>query len=610
MLHTVVFILQAFVGFSLLILVHELGHFLAAKWVGVRVEAFSLGFGPCLKKKWGDTEYRLSAIPLGGYVKLAGEEPKEDERPAPDEFYAKSVGQRSIVFAAGVVMNMIFGLVIFIVAYGVGVPVLPAVVGDVEPGSPAWKIGLKRGDRIERIDDLSPPVDFEDLRITVTLSRAGRGIRLGIRRNGETIEKTLEPEFDEERGIRSAGIYPYVPAVVGERPVSDSGEPLPDEPDLDAVFRAGLAPGDVITAVEVPGRAEPIPIETPDDFMDAMQECGDEQIRIFYSRDGTTRQPVTIRPRAVGKPVWLGVRFGSNVVKAVRRDSWAHRAGFRAGDAVVSVDGKPTPSQYQVLEALDSGRRVDLEAMVQRNGAALTLHVAARGPQEEAAASLAFEPGLVAAHCWPSYPLARAGMRPGDRIVSADAVAVSGGRELHGIVVKAKGRPIELAWLRHGATHSRRITPQRLYRVDIPWQRGQKTVRAGFLDSCRLGTRKAVQWIFRIYGTLRSLATGTVSTKHLSGPIGIGYLTFAAARSGTGKLLYILGVLSVNLGIVNLLPIPVFDGGHLLFAVIEKMRGKAVSERIRAAASYVGLAVILSIVMLTFWNDIRMFIFG
>ncbi|MGO8702827.1 MAG: site-2 protease family protein, partial [Candidatus Brocadiia bacterium] len=85
-------IVEAAIGFGILIFVHELGHFLAAKWIGVRVDAFSLGFGPSLKKKWGETEYRLGICPIGGYVKMAGEEPSPDKPPQPGEFYSKSVG--------------------------------------------------------------------------------------------------------------------------------------------------------------------------------------------------------------------------------------------------------------------------------------------------------------------------------------------------------------------------------------------------------------------------------------------------------------------------------------------------------------------------------------
>ena len=145
--------------------------------------------------------------------------------------------------------------------------------------------------------------------------------------------------------------------------------------------------------------------------------------------------------------------------------------------------------------------------------------------------------------------------------------------------------------------------------IAIPLEAPREIVKAGLAGSVRLGTRKATQWISRIYATLRRLLSGRISGQNLHGFIGIGVITFTAARLGFGFFLYVLGILSVNLGVVNLLPIPVFDGGHLLFALIEKIRGKAVNERIRAAAGYIGLALIIALVCLTFWNDIRTFVF-
>ena len=138
--------------------------------------------------------------------------------------------------------------------------------------------------------------------------------------------------------------------------------------------------------------------------------------------------------------------------------------------------------------------------------------------------------------------------------------------------------------------------------------RNETIIKAGISGSIKLGGRKAFQWIFRIYATIRGLGSGQISLGNVSGVIGIGYITYAAAKRGIGMLLYFLAILSVNLGIVNLLPIPVFDGGHLVFAAIEKVRGKAVSARIQGMANYLGLAIILALVALTFWNDIRMLI--
>nr|HRU07494.1 site-2 protease family protein [Candidatus Brocadiia bacterium] len=126
-------IILALAGFSLLIFVHELGHFLAAKLIGVKVEAFSLGFGPYIGKKWGETEYRLGLAPFGGYVKLSGENREEGKEYGPRDFMSRGPGQRAFVYVAGAAMNIACAFVAFVVAFGMGVTVTPAVSGGVLP---------------------------------------------------------------------------------------------------------------------------------------------------------------------------------------------------------------------------------------------------------------------------------------------------------------------------------------------------------------------------------------------------------------------------------------------------------------------------------------------
>jgi len=344
--------------------------------------------------------------------------------------------------------------------------------------------------------------------------------------------------------------------------------------------------------------------------MDALDACQGEPIRIFFRRDGADQSPATVAPQPIGKPQWIGVQFGSTRIRVVRPGSWAEAAGLQADDVITAINEVPVSSEGATLKALNQGGASGRNITVERDGASVTIAIPANGHAEPAEAVLAFHPGLVVNRAWPGYPADKAGIRQGDRIVSVDGNPVEDAIALSEHVAKAEGQSLMMVWLRDGKRRSARLTPQRRWWVELPWAYSQTTIRAGFFDACRLGTRKALQWIIRIYGTLRSLITGQVSARHLSGPIGIGYLTYTAARRGIGMLLYILGVLSVNLGIVNLLPVPVFDGGHLLFAAIEKVRGKAVSERVRGMAGYVGLAVILCIVVLTFWNDIRSLIFG
>ena len=230
--------------------------------------------------------------------------------------------------------------------------------------------------------------------------------------------------------------------------------------------------------------------------------------------------------------------------------------------------------------------------------------------KEALEASIAFDPDMVVDRTEPGYPAARLGLQPGDEVISANGVAVKDIEGLAKVLLDAKGQPVTLAWRRDGKEMKAGVTPQQRWVIGLPLEPPQTIIKADLVHSFRLGARKAFQWALRVYASLRSLIFGNVSLGNLNGFVAIGYMTYAAARTGMGYFLYILGVLNINLGVMNLLPVPVLDGGHLMFAVIEKVRGKPVNEKIRSIASYVGLALIIGLLLLAFWNDIHLFIVG
>jgi regulator of sigma E protease len=225
---------------GVLVFVHELGHFLVARWHGVRVLTFSLGFGPkLLKFQRGDTEYCLSSIPLGGYVKLAGETVEDSRTGAPDEFLSKSKWVRFQVYIAGPVMNILLAIIVLagVLSQGADVPLYdaaPPVVGRVEPGSPAEAVGLQPGDLIVSVGGQPVPT-WEALQIAV-LPKAGREVPLVLRRGGENIELHITPEALGRYEMGDLGIGPvYRPQIL-------QVNPGPAE-------RAGFQTGDVVLAV-------------------------------------------------------------------------------------------------------------------------------------------------------------------------------------------------------------------------------------------------------------------------------------------------------------------------------------------------------------------------
>jgi regulator of sigma E protease len=208
--------IYALVLLGILIFVHELGHFLFAKMLGVKVLKFSLGFGPTVVgKTYGETEYVISAVPLGGYVKMLGEEPGEElpETEKKRAFNFQPVWKRFTIVFAGPLFNLLFAAVVFFFIFVNGVPYLLPVVGDVTGDSPAYKMGLKKGDRIEEING-TPIKRWDDMTAMIHTS-AGKPLKVKIGRGSSTFDIVITPEkkpvkdiFGQNREVGLIGVAP------------------------------------------------------------------------------------------------------------------------------------------------------------------------------------------------------------------------------------------------------------------------------------------------------------------------------------------------------------------------------------------------------------------
>ena len=228
---SILMVIIGIIVLGVLVFIHELGHFLVAKWCGIKVLAFSLGFGtPIFKKTVGDTEYRISAIPFGGYVKMAGENPEDERENAPDEFQSKPVWQRALVAVAGPAANFVFALLMLWVVFmwGVDRPLYyeHPILGAVSDSSAAQKAGLKAGDslitingkQIETWDDIENIFVQQEQQYSITYSR-----------NSDIYNTTIKPE-KKGSGIHkdpTEGLLPPLPAIVAdvnpESPASEAG---------------------------------------------------------------------------------------------------------------------------------------------------------------------------------------------------------------------------------------------------------------------------------------------------------------------------------------------------------------------------------------------------
>jgi regulator of sigma E protease len=416
---------------GVLIFVHELGHFLAARRHGVRVLTFSLGFGPkILKVKRGDTEYCISAVPLGGYVKMAGENPEDPRSGQPDEFLSKTKWQRFQILFAGPAMNIILAVVVttFVLAYqGVQVAIYwdePAVIGSVVSGSPAQKAGLKRGDRIVKVagDTVNT---WKDLDIAVGIRRPDRDIAVNVVRDGQTITAAVRPVAEGKYEISDIGVMPDVNPIITQ-----------------------VIPGD---------RAE--------------------------------------------------------------------QAGLKAGDIVLSVNGERMATRAQLIEVISSSGGKTVQLTVRRGSQDVTI----TGTPEQ-----------------------------------------RGARGMMGFYISEP---------------TKSFTP-------------------GPLEAVRLSVEHNIESSGVIFRTLAGLFTGETSVRQLQGPVGIAQLSGESAQEGFITLLSLMAMLSINLGILNLMPVPVLDGGHILIMALEGIARRDFSMQVKEKMLLAGFVVLMMLMVTVIYNDL------
>ncbi len=292
---------------GIMILVHEFGHYAAAKYFGVRVEVFSIGFGKRLAGfKRGDTDYRISALPLGGYVKMAGENPLESRSGAPDEFMSHPRWQRFVIAVAGPAMNILLAIAlltgVFMVHYEHPLYLdEPAVVGWVMDESPAANSGIEQGDRIVRIDGEQNPT-WEDVTLKVMISPK-QPIDVSVQRGPDILEKKIRPEAEGSDQYGSVGWLPEQPVIVTEL---ESGMPA---------GKAGIQLGDNLISVDG------TPVRSVYAMIHFLQQNGDKPVEVVAVRKGQN------------------LTFKMTPVQTDEGGTKAYRLGFRAEP--VHVDKLP-----------------------------------------------------------------------------------------------------------------------------------------------------------------------------------------------------------------------------------------------------------------------------
>ena len=696
---TLLYVLYALIGISIIIFIHELGHFLAAKRVGVRVERFCVGFDPPVRGRSlrffshqiGDTEYVLGMIPFGGYVKMAGETELDPEKKgAEDELMSKSVGARALVFVAGAAMNIISAFFFFILAFSIGVRFAEPEVGTVVTGSPAWKAGLLPGDKIEKIDG-KPVIGFMEVMVAVALGNHTDPIDMTVQRTSDqgattSVPITVHPEWNAAAGFNAIGV------IQGTSATLESIEPG------SAAEAAGFNSGDTIVGlrvngVELPVRHKDILIRSINDVL-ALR--GGERFEIAVLRDGQ-RQWLGVtarRQKDVEKRPQIGIAVAAgNVIRDFRAGSTAANV-LHKGDRLIAIDDRPVAAVHwftlatAAAIAQDADRKTvtlkiardegttDVEtaasallewhlggdllwgrydARLDSDLQVATLTGTTLQPSDiitaigdtpcytpDEVTALATESGStsiavtvlregrvtrlevdparlrsIPASAWNTFPpiaavasdgpAARAGLESGARILRVAGARMLSWEALLGAIQDYKvGDTIDIVWQtvqgdeRQGSLVVGMAPSEPL----LAWAPQPKLVRAGFSEAIELGAHRTIivsKWVFL---TLRSLFRREVSAKNLQGPIGIAHVLTKVSEQGLGTMIYFLALISVNLGLFNLLPFPILDGGHLFFLLIEKIKGSPVDIRIQEWATNIAFFLIISLAVFVTFNDL------
>jgi regulator of sigma E protease len=688
--HWVLVILQVSLGLGAVIFVHELGHFAVAKMCGVKCDKFFIGFdvgGYKISRKWGETEYGIGILPLGGYVKMLG----QDDNPAniaeqvresevsdsqkaakeitgpdgetyqvdPRSYLAKSVPQRMAIISAGVIMNVIFAFIFAVVAFGVGVPYIPCIVSQTSVGSPAWVAGISTGDEVVRVGDIENP-SFTDLMQGVSLGDLDNGVSFSIRRAGTDEVENLVIMPERGPGLAKVGISSPSSLRLRGTPVGE------DSPAASASEE--FKSGDEIIAID--GEA----VNDYREYVAHLTAKSDKPLQVTVRRGGIVSKVRPDAPSVGGEEVTisvqprprrgLGLMMEKGQIVAVQKGTQAAKKGIQAGDFIDEVsqaddstaaqaaetegvfdDPMAWPEQLRRLSEQNRAIRLKVRRSSGSDGRQTpdqTIDLPLRQvtwiePSWNANAPLSI-PSLGIAYrvlnrideVEPDSPAGKAGLQSSDVITKAEFVLPEssayseldpvefGEEEQHNwpafmeqVQFLPSGTKIKLTFNRGDQSQEATLVAEPVAGEYVP-QRGfhflpvQRIRTANSLgEQISLGYDETIQSLTLVFRFLNKLITGQVPATSLGGPVTIAKAAGYSAFEGIGKLLVFLTILSANLAVINFMPIPLLDGGHIVFLVYEGIRGRPASEKFVVAMHTIGFIFIISLMLFVLSLDLE-----
>jgi regulator of sigma E protease len=691
-------------GFGTVVLVHEFGHFVAAKLSGMKVEAFSIGFPPTLAgirrtehgyqirvlpglfrsadkqadncllsatvgrggPAW-DTEYRVGLIPVGGYVKLLGQDDIGPTKSNDDQrsFANKPATTRAAVLSAGVIFNAISAIVVFMIVFLVGIELNPPIVGEVLPNSPAARAGLRPGDEIVEIAGKKGSLDFSDIGIAAALSGKNEEVPVKVRhRDGSEQEFSLVAEQKKGESLRQFGVAAPLSLTIariyqadaneflgrtglhgGDRVRSVGGLDVRSHWELMEVVEGTLEPSVSITAERGEGKDTGRVVEGKVGlewlFAESYEVGAESELYHIYSM--VPRLWVTAVASGAaesGRPGGLLRRLKAKVFSSSARQSdQAEQLGppLQTGDVILAIGEVENPTYSQMREVTVKYEGKVLPVRVLRRDKAGVEQVATvmvkprrigKKGDEDGNVVIGITVALDAAHAvvaktieCPKGP-ARLEIPSGAVITAVDGTAVSSFYDVAREIRKNKGQRITIdyrlddetagAVALDAADPAEAITVKSALVEYIPFSDLRVPYKAnGPVEAVVMGWKRTVTFIAQTYVTLRRLLSGLVGPENLMGPIGIIAFSYRiVAEQPMVYYVYFLGLISAVIAVFNFLPLPPFDGGLVVLLVVEKIKGSAVSERVQGVLIYTGWVLVLMLFLYVTFNDIVVNFFG
>jgi regulator of sigma E protease len=677
-------ILLVALGFGAVVLVHEFGHFIVAKLSDVKVEAFSIGFPPTLagirraedgyhirilpkffpkegdpdgggigftlgkKAKPSETEYRIGVVPIGGFVKMLGQ---DDIGPVkttddPRSYANKPATTRMAILASGVICNVISAMLIFMIVFLIGIKLPPAVIGAVVPNSPAALAGLKAGDEVIEIEGEGDNLDFSNIQVAAALSDVNEPVRMKVKREDGSIEElSIVAEQFEGSPMRLFGVIP---------PQSLTIDKVTDVKKL--YERTGLLPGDHIKSVdgvEVRSHWELTEIIentiSPEVTLSAERSGGTGELKLVESRIRLTLMSMgtghiySMVPRLRMEQVQIKKSFWDKVAVRIRRipEKLGFVKGLKAkpflqsGDIILSIGDIecPTYSEFRDVVKKYEDKELSIEVLRTDADGLEKLHKIIVEPKRHADVNevligISFFREYDTEHAVAAKTVALEDAPPkldiprGATIVAVDGTPVSSFFDVIREIRRHPGERITLDWRLNDQTAGDVVLEvsdkddfigfQPSFGEFVPFEDLKRSYKAGNpIQAIGMGYKKTIMFITQTYLTLRRLVTRDVSPKSLMGPVGILAASYAiVSERPFVYYAYFLGLISACIAVVNFLPLPPLDGGLVVLLLVEKIKGSALSEKTQGVIAYAGWVLIAGFFLYITFNDVVRTFFG